>query len=134
MWLELTTSRTWSQLRNESLTIILTDILTDNLVDHADELIGEVKRNFTQLTCHNVLLLFRRLIVLHSRTADVDLDRLASRLMDLLLEFISLQEEEDKNVLRLSKHAIASLISSLIPSIRSSDNVLIRFLERAVPF
>jgi hypothetical protein len=128
------TSRTWSQLRNESLSIILTHTLTDDLVDHADELMGEVKTNFAQLTCHNVLLLFRRLIVLHLRTAGVDLDRLASRFLDLLLEFISLQEEEDENALRQSKHAIANLLSSLIPSIGFSDNVLIRFLERAVPF
>lgn len=122
-------SRIWSQLQNQSLAKKLTYLRTEDITAYSKELITEAAGSLNQFTSYEALLLFRRLIILHFRSNEFNVQDAIVHCRNLLTEFLILQQGYAPDEFQKSKLAIAQAFCISAPSLKRSSQEFSRFLD-----
>lgn len=125
--------RTLSEMQNHSLAAKLTHLRTEDIAINLIKMKAEVAGNLAQLTSYEVLLIFRRSVVLQSRSDTVNVQGAISQCLDILTEFLMLQSQQAPNEFQLSKMALKQAFCSLAPILRLSPQAFPNFLDGFYP-
>jgi len=118
-----------SGLQDQSLTTIFTQLKTKEIAIHAQALIAKVETDVDQLTAYVAILLFRRLIILHLRVENVDIQGTITPCFNITVEVLALLREHLPDKFEEAKLAIVQAFCLLYPSLNHSHLESSRFLD-----
>jgi hypothetical protein len=120
-------------MQNHSLAAKLTHLRTEDITIDLINTKTEVAENLAQLTSYEVVLIFRRLVVLHSRSDTFNVQGAISQCLDILTEFLRLQSQQAPNEFQQSKMALKQAFCDLAPLLRQSPQAFPSFLDGFYP-
>ena len=118
-----------SELQGQSLTTILTQLKTKDIAIHAQALIAKVEMNVNQLTAYEAILLFRRLMILHSRAENVDIQDAITPCFEIFIELLALQREHLPDTFEQAKVAVVQAFCLSYPLLNLPPLESSRFLD-----
>lgn len=102
---------------------------TEEIVDNSQALLGKVNMNGGQLTAYEAFLIFRRLIILHSRAPKVDVQDSISHCFSIVTEVLGLQKEHTPAEFVQSKISIVQAFCTSSPSLNFSPLENSKFMD-----
>jgi hypothetical protein len=108
---------------------ILTHLRTEDIADNSQALLAKVKMTSGQLTAYDAFLMFRRLMILHSRAPKIDLQDTISHCFNIVTEVLSLQKEHAPAEFVKSKISIVQAFCASSPSFNLSPLENSQFMD-----